>query len=70
MPSYHQVINSLPVPQYKDKFLIQNQSTNDIIREIEKSFELYKHQGKDIAKLFKGVTPYSTAKKNTYLFKK
>jgi len=67
MPNYRQVISKLPPPNYKDRFLIENQTTYDIMKEIKNSFHLYKDQAKHIADLFEG-TPYTSARKiHTFL---
>jgi len=67
MPNYRQVISKLPPPNYKDRFLIENQTTYDIMKEIKNSFHLYKDQAKHIADLFDG-TPYTSARKiHTFL---
>ena len=63
MPSYTSILNSLPVPKFKDRLLIRNHTTNDIIKEIQKSHDLYSAQGKYIYRQFMATTPYKTAKK-------
>lgn len=49
-----EIIQELPEPDYKSKMIINNQSTNDIIKEISQSNKLYSHQGEYIEPYFKG----------------
>ena len=62
LPSYNKILSKLPVPKYIDTKIMRNQSTNDIIRELTNSYNLYSDQGSYIYSDFYDDDPIKTAK--------
>lgn len=61
-PTLNTILNKTPEPLYKDKIILKNQDTKDIITELLKSHKLYYAQACTIANDFKGKDIKQTAK--------